>query len=349
LKRRAFLVSVLSLALGACAGLLGIEDITNDPPDVPDSALGPDGTTPQNDSSTDSTTPSEAGFDAGDAGVDVFVPPPTSCIGLAKNCGGANNDDCCTSIAVTGGTFNRSQDASAPATVPDFRLDKYEVTVGRFRKFVAGYPANIPAASTGAHPGIANSGWQVGFTMPANAATLNAALNCNQPAGTSQPTWTDQPGMNEQKPINCLTWFEAFAFCIYDGGFLPTEAEWNYAAAAGNEQRLYPWGNAPVPSPTHAVCNDAQIANVGSKSTVGDGKLGHVDLLGNASEWNLDFFGTYTACNNCANLTGTERVRRGGDLTDTCNDVANVSNAGRRSDPPGDRRKDTGVRCARLK
>ena len=67
-------------------------------------------------------------------------------------------------------------------------------------------------------------------------------------------TWTDAPGDNEQLPMNCVGFYEAFAFCLWDGGRLPTEAEWESVAAGGEENRLYPWGStAPGADAMHAV------------------------------------------------------------------------------------------------
>lgn len=46
----------------------------------------------------------------------------------------------------------RTCQTSYPATISDFRLDRCEITVGRFRKFVEGYPGYRPMANAGMHP-----------------------------------------------------------------------------------------------------------------------------------------------------------------------------------------------------
>ena len=151
-----------------------------------------------------------------------------SCIGLAATCGPGGNASCCASSVVPGGTFNRDNDAKYPATVSDFRLDKYEVTVGRFRKFVAAYSRNMIAAGAGANPNNASdTGWSTAWntSLDASSGSLATALKCDP----IYQTWTDAPGSAaaESLPINCADWFQAEAFCIWDGGRLPTEAEWN--------------------------------------------------------------------------------------------------------------------------
>lgn len=305
-----------------------------------------------------------------DAGIDTNNDAPqqfSSCNGLSATCGAAN-ENCCTSLPVPGGTFYRSYDVASdgmysnmsyPATVSMFTLDKYEVTVGRFRMFVKagmGTQANPPPTGIGARVlnGAASQGgwdptWNTGLAADTNA--LVAAMKCD---GAFE-TWTDAPGANEELPINCVTWYEAFAFCTWDGGFLPTEAEWNYAAAGGAEQRAYPWSN-----PAGSTTIDCSYANyrgcvnppngaanrVGNESPKGDGRWGQTDLAGNAWEWTLDGYQTPYAvpCDACADLTDDAmRVTRGGSFL---TDILNLRNSSRFY-VPSNNRFDYSVRCAR--
>jgi formylglycine-generating enzyme required for sulfatase activity len=269
---------------------------------------------------------------------------------------------------VPGGTFYRSYDGvdytdkSYPATVSDFYLDKYEITVGRFRVFVnagMGTQASPPAASAGAHLGITGSGWDSTWNtnLAADTASLTDTMKCNGYYGSYQP-WTDTAGSNESMPVTCLDWYTAFAFCAWDGGRLATEAEWNYAASGGSEQRYYPW-SSPATSTTvddsYAVycggsCGGTQ--NVGSKSPKGDGKWGQSDLAGNVWEWTLDWYASpYSMpCNNCADLTAaSNRGLRGGGFDYYIGGSAGSLQSAYRSyyGPGNYRLPDVGARCAR--
>jgi formylglycine-generating enzyme required for sulfatase activity len=252
-----------------------------------------------------------------------------------------------------------------PATISSFRLDKYLVTVARFRAFVNHMIAGggLPPDGSGKHThlnggqGLVNAndgpacgssitfnpqpdaaspyeyGWSSGFwnsggdsvlgtSAQTSTAGWNAALttNCFEPY---QATWTGAAGPNEGLPINCLTWYQAYAFCIWDGGFLPSEAELEYAVAGGSEQREYPWGSTDpsgssryaiygcnYPSGSSACATDAgptpgtlqNIAPVGS-ATLGVGRWGQLDLVGEAWEWTLDAYNLYAnPCTDCAYL-----------------------------------------------
>jgi formylglycine-generating enzyme required for sulfatase activity len=291
---------------------------------------------------------------------------PPSCNALAVNCGLNDNESCCTSLRSVGGSFNRDNSTSYPARVADFLLDKYEITVGRFRKFVAAYPASKPRAGAGAHPLINGSGWNTAWdsALPADQASLMTRLRC---APSSSATWTDTAGGGETRPVNCLSWYLAFAFCAWDGGRLPTELEWNYAAAGGGEQRLYPWGGSP-PSlantdlaiwncrystsdptcPTTAYCctGTMNIASVGS-AVAGNGRWGHADLAGNLSEWVLDWYEAYpNSCTNCATLAGgSSRSVRGGAFVS--NGESFIRTSARSNSDPTNLHSNNGARCAR--
>ncbi len=301
-------------------------------------------------SATSPNPDASAGGGAGAGGV--------SCTGLAATCGASGYEDCCASSVVPGGTFNRSNEVASPATISAFRLDNYEVTVGRFRKFVAAYSQAMTASGAGKNPNnAADTGWDTAWnaSLPATAAALTgtSGVQCN----STYQTWTDSAGANDNRPINCVNWYEAYAFCIWDGGRLATEAEWNYAAAGGSPQRSYPWGAAePQANASLAVygcyyngtgsCTGVtNIAPVGSV-TAGNGLWGHSDLAGNLSEWVQDHYDSYPSpCNNCASKTNDSyRVCRGGYFVSS---VSNLRAADRDSSSPGSHFYSNGFRCAR--
>jgi formylglycine-generating enzyme required for sulfatase activity len=206
--------------------------------------------------------------------------------------------------------------------VSTFLLDKYLVTVGRFRQFVsawddgsgldggAGYE---PPAGSGKHVHLNGGlGLAVGPNLGAgqtyepgwvasddgNILPTDGNLTCGG-SSSGYATWTDAgAGIDENRPINCVNWYEAYAFCIWDGGFLPSEAEWEYAAAGGSQQRDYPWGSVdPGTAPNEyaiygchwsgSCASAVSIAPVGT-ATKGAGLWGQLDLVGDVYEWALD-------------------------------------------------------------
>jgi formylglycine-generating enzyme required for sulfatase activity len=341
----------------AVADVVKLEDTGLDGPTVVDAEAGNDAKAATDAESgtleagsVDSSC--EAASDTGsDTGADGGLPPSCALGGPGLTDCGSTKESCCTSLEVRGGTFYRTYDLSGtesddgptgeadPATVSSFRLDKYLVTVGRFRQFVNAWNGGngyTPPAGSGKHTYLNNGnglnatggGYEPGWVASDNTdiAPTNANLACQPPFDT----WTNTAGSQENLPINCVNWWESYAFCIWDGGFLPSEAEWEYAAAGGSQQREYPWGSAapgtacPGTGCQYAIYNCdypsglgnctgvGNIAPVGT-ATLGAGLWGQLDLAGDVSEWNLDWYASYARCTDCAAVTAAStRVIRGG-------------------------------------
>jgi formylglycine-generating enzyme required for sulfatase activity len=261
-------------------------------------------------------------------------------------CGAAENTNCCLAKEVPGGSFARGYDAStdptsiigrqndptAVATLSSFHLEVFEVSVRRFRKFVDAYPLGLPAEGDGAGGGF--PGWKASWKslMPATSAALKGAL-----AACPDTTWSEvDGGPSEGRPVNCVTWYEAVAFCLWDGARLPSEAQWNYAAAGGDQQRAYPWSSPPSSvsiDETRASyyvdnnkfcfgdkkpgCSGDDLVQTGS-FPAGLGRWGHFDLSGNVGEWVLDSLVEISKypdgdCNDCVIHTeATQAITRGG-------------------------------------
>jgi len=276
---------------------------------------------------------------------------------------------------VPGGTYFRTYTNSGTgatgladsATVSGFRLDKYLVTVGRFRQFLnALFPPDggagwLPAAGDGKHTHL-NGGNGLNATTgdyePGWIATDDSNIAPTDANLVLCSDWTPSAGTQENLPIDCVNWYESYAFCIWDGGFLPSEAEWEYAAAGGNRQLEYPWGATdPGTGSAYAIyscyyppgsvdCTGLKIAPVGT-ATLGAGLWGQLDLVGDLWEWTLDDTGNGAYADPCTDCTNTmtnyshSRVRRGGSFVDI------EKNLLMRNQASATERQFGGLRCAR--
>ncbi len=307
----------------------------------------------------------------------------TSCSGSTgeagiRNCGPSGDEICGLSLTVDGGPRGGLQTST-------YRLDKFEVSVARFRRFAQAWQDGWrPTAGSGVHRHLRSGaglsvgtgsevGWQDAWTgnigrdyvwdgtlgssgnfvaTGAEPADLTdwAARLCGGARGNG--TFTAGPSVRENLPMDCVNWFEAQAFCIWDGGFLPSNNEWSHAAGGGSLFRTYPWGST-TPNATLAACFDCgnALIPVGSRP-LGDGYYGQSDLAGNLYEWAYDAYRSTppTTCTDCASdqiaLSDTGRYLRGGSWNDSRAGVAVMASAAINYYPVF---RDTlkGVRCAR--
>jgi formylglycine-generating enzyme required for sulfatase activity len=170
----------------------------------------------------------------------------------------------------------------------------------------------------------------------------------------------------EHHPQNGLTKAQTEDFCAWsvDGGRLPSESEWEYAASGPDAHLVYPWGNSPEPTCTNGLLNFNPLGfelagygcHTGGTSPVGsypDGgsPFGILDMAGNVWEWSQDcLHSTYDGApidgsawtEDC--VDNTRFIQRGGGFV---NPAIQQRNAARVSSTPYATRATVGGRCFR--
>ena len=166
----------------------------------------------------------------------------------------------------------------------------------------------------------------------AHYARCAEAGACRAPTGCAwgEPTYGDASATDHQ--VICVTWQAAGDYCLWAGGRLPTEAEWEYAAR-GPSGSTYPWGDAfdgtllnscdvNCTHQDHRVTayDDGQVMTAPAGSYPGGASwCGTLDMAGNVWEWVADWHGPYPAepqTNPTGPASGQERVIRGGSWYD---------------------------------
>jgi formylglycine-generating enzyme required for sulfatase activity len=159
-----------------------------------------------------------------------------------------------------------------------FYLDTFEVTNGRFAKFVAAIQSEPP--------------W--GFA--------------------DQET----PVVDAERPVRWVTWLEATGYCLWAGKRLPTEAEWEKAARGTDGRVYPWGNDPPTAvQAVFGLKEGAETASPVGDHPQGRSPYGIHDLAGNLYEWVSDwyddlFYQTPPTRNPRGPSNGTAKVQRGG-------------------------------------
>ncbi|MER5862479.1 formylglycine-generating enzyme family protein [Kitasatospora sp. NPDC002040] len=173
-----------------------------------------------------------------------------------------------------------------------------------------------------------------GFLAPETAATARSVAGVPWWRAVGGADWRrpEGPGSSvgdrQNHPVVHVSWHDAQAYCEWSGSRLPTEAEWEYAARGGLEQRRYPWGDELTPGgrlmcniwqgvfPTLNTAADGHRGTVPVKSYRPNGH-GLYNVAGNVWEWcadrfSPDFHRTGPRRDPAGPPDGDRRVMRGG-------------------------------------
>lgn len=184
-------------------------------------------------------------------------------------------------------------------TLTAYYMSKFAVTNRQFLEFVR---------ATGYRTEAERFGWSFVFRNHVPPALRVAAM-----PGT--PWWVRVNGADwahpegpdssicdrHNYPVVHVSWTDAQAWCAWGGYRLPTEAEWEYAARGGLDQKTYPWGDELTPAGRH-MCNVWQgrfpeidlgedgFVVVAPADSFDPNGFGIFNAVGNTWEWCLDYF-----------------------------------------------------------
>jgi len=221
-----------------------------------------------------------------------------------------------------GGDNSQAQPDEYPkhkVTVKGFWMDATEVTNAQFAAFVkaTGY---VTTAERKPDWNELKKQLPPGTPKPADSLLVAASLVFDPPkhpvdlndftqwwAWKKGADWRHPhgPGSSirgkENYPVVHISWYDAEAYCKWAGKRLPTEAEWEWAARGGLQNKIYPWGDEPVET-GKPKANTWQghfpdkntdwdkfygLAPVASFAPNG---YGLYDMAGNAWEWCADYY-----------------------------------------------------------
>ncbi|MEM5518309.1 formylglycine-generating enzyme family protein [Henriciella sp. AS95] len=217
-------------------------------------------------------------------------------------------------VWVEGGRFTlgsnetyREEAAANEVDVSGFWMDPTEVTVGDFDKFVkaTGYVTigergldedDVDAEILKAYPQYRELMVPGGAVFKPNARS--SLRNANWWAFVPDANWRYPEGPDEvaaepSHPVTQIAYEDAAQYAAWVGGRLPSEAEWEYAALAGQSNEEF--GSAP-PSEANTwqgifpVINTADdgFAEVAPVGCFAPNQNGLYDMLGNVWEWTAD-------------------------------------------------------------
>lgn len=205
-------------------------------------------------------------------------------------------------VTVPGGTFQmgslNGESNEGPihtVTISTFQISTYETTNGQFCEFLN----DLGVSSDGSYHGTE----YIDMDDP----------DCQ--IAYSGGEFSVHSG-KELFPVREITWYGARAFCIWAGGRLPTEAEWEYAAQGGNQGNgyIYSGSNTIDEVAWYGDNSGGDTHQVGTKQP---NELGIYDMTGNVwehcNDWYAeDYYSSSPQFDPQGPANGRYRVFRGG-------------------------------------